>query len=73
MREEEKWQHTFEEWAKENPEKLKEYLMRHPDIEKRLAKNKKMKILVTDITKNILKQKKNLKILLMNLQKIMIY
>ncbi len=37
------------------PKKLKEYFIRHPDIEKKLAKNKKAKILVTDITPNIKK------------------
>lgn len=37
------------------PKKLKEYLSRHHEIEKRLAKNKKAKILVTDITPNIKK------------------
>ncbi|MCX6751235.1 MAG: glutamate racemase [Candidatus Nomurabacteria bacterium] len=37
------------------PKKLKEYFVRHPEIEKKLAKNKKAKILVTDITPNIKK------------------
>jgi len=37
------------------PKKLKEYFLRHPEIEKKLAKNKKAKILVTDITPNIKK------------------
>ena len=37
------------------PKKLKDYFIRHPDIEKKLAKNKKAKILVTDITPNIKK------------------
>jgi len=35
------------------PKKLKDYFTRHPEIEKRLAKNRKAKILVTDMTKNI--------------------
>ena len=35
------------------PKKLKDYFTRHPEIEKKLAKNRKAKILVTDITKNI--------------------
>ena len=35
--------------------KLKEYLARHPEIENKLSKNKKAKILLTDITKNIQK------------------
>ena len=35
------------------PKKLKEYFERHPEITKKLAKNKKAKILVTDITKNV--------------------
>jgi transketolase len=39
--EEEKWRHTFEAWAKENPEKLKEYETMHhnmlpEDLEQRL-------------------------------------
>jgi glutamate racemase len=37
------------------PKKLKEYFVRHPEIEKKLTKNKKAKILVTDITPNIKK------------------
>jgi glutamate racemase len=37
------------------PKKLKEYLSRHQELEKRLAKNKKARILVTDITPNIKK------------------
>lgn len=37
------------------PKKLKEYFIRHPEIEKKLAKNRKAKILVTDITPNIKK------------------
>ncbi|MEK7572246.1 MAG: glutamate racemase [Patescibacteria group bacterium] len=40
------------------PKKLKDYLLRHPEIEKKLAKNRKAKILVTDITKNIVKLSK---------------
>ena len=36
-------------------EKLKDYFVRHPEIEKKLAKNGKAKILVTDTTKNIIK------------------
>lgn len=35
------------------PKKLKEYFKRHPEIENKLSKNKKAKILVTDITKNV--------------------
>jgi len=35
------------------PKKLKDYFRRHPEVEKKLAKNRKAKILVTDITKNI--------------------
>ncbi len=35
------------------PKKLKEYFERHPEITKKLAKNKKAKILVTDMTKNV--------------------
>jgi len=54
------------------PKKLKNYFARHPEIEKKLAKNKKVKILVTDITPNIkkLSQKwfgKNIKPELVNL------
>lgn len=37
------------------PKKLKDYFARHTEIEKKLAKNKKAKILVTDITPNIKK------------------
>jgi glutamate racemase len=37
------------------PKKLKDYFARHPEIENKLAKNGKAKILVTDITKNVLK------------------
>ncbi len=37
------------------PKKLKNYLSHHKDIEKKLSKNKKIKILVTDITPNIKK------------------
>jgi glutamate racemase len=37
------------------PKKLKSYLEKHIEIEKKLSKNKKAKILVTDITKNIIK------------------
>ena len=37
------------------PKKLKEYLMRHTEIAKKLSKNKTAKILVTDITQNMLK------------------
>ncbi len=37
------------------PKKLKDYLIRHPELEKRLAKNGKAKILVTDITQNVKK------------------
>jgi glutamate racemase len=40
------------------PKKLKNYLLRHPEIENKLAKNKKAKILVTDMTKNVLKLSK---------------
>jgi glutamate racemase len=35
------------------PKKLKDYLMRHPEIEKSLSKNRQTKILLTDVTKNI--------------------
>ena len=35
------------------PKKLKEYFERHPEIVNKLSKNRKAKILVTDITKNI--------------------
>jgi len=37
------------------PKKLKDYFIKHPEIEKKLARNKKAKILVTDITPNIKK------------------
>ena len=37
------------------PKKLKNYFVRHPEIEKRLSKNRKARILVTDITPNIKK------------------
>ncbi len=40
------------------PQKLKEYFVRHPEITKKLAKNGKAKILVTDITKNVEKLNK---------------
>ena len=54
------------------PKKLKNYFVQHPEIEKKLAKNRKAKILVTDITPNIkkLSQKwfgKNIKPELVNL------
>lgn len=35
------------------PKKLKDYFTRHPEIRNILAKNRKAKILVTDITKNV--------------------
>jgi glutamate racemase len=35
------------------PKKLKEYFARHPEITKKLSKNKTTKILLTDLTKNI--------------------
>lgn len=35
------------------PEKLKDYFLRHPEIEKKLSKKHTTKILVTDITKNV--------------------
>ena len=35
------------------PEKLKNYLARHPEIEKKLSKKRTAKILVTDETKTI--------------------
>lgn len=35
------------------PKKLRNYFIRHPEIEKRLSKSKTTKILVTDMTKNI--------------------
>ncbi|MBU0611989.1 glutamate racemase [Patescibacteria group bacterium] len=37
------------------PKELKEYFARHPEIEKKLSKNKSAKILVTDMTKNVMK------------------
>ena len=37
------------------PKKLRDYFTRHPEITTKLSKNKKAKILVTDITKNIQK------------------
>jgi len=37
------------------PKKLKEYFFRHPEIEKNILKNGKIKILVTDVTYNIKK------------------
>lgn len=37
------------------PKKLKDYFSRHPELEKRLAKKGKAKILVTDITPNVIK------------------
>ncbi|MEK7092709.1 MAG: glutamate racemase [Patescibacteria group bacterium] len=40
------------------PKKLKNYLSRHPEIEKKLTKNKKAKILITDTTKNVVKLSK---------------
>lgn len=40
------------------PSKLKNYLTRHEEVEKKLSKNGKSKILVTDITKNVLKLSK---------------
>ena len=35
------------------PKKLKEYLAKHPEISKKLSKNKSMRILVTDKTQNM--------------------
>jgi len=35
------------------PKKLKDYLKRHPEIAKKLSKNKTAKILVTDMTKSV--------------------
>lgn len=35
------------------PKKLKDYFSRHPEITKKLSKNKTTKILLTDLTKNI--------------------
>ena len=40
------------------PKKLQDYFIRHPEVTKKLAKNGKAKILVTDITKNIEKLSK---------------
>jgi glutamate racemase len=40
------------------PEKLKNYLARHREIEKRLSKNKTAKILVTDLTQSVNKLSK---------------
>jgi glutamate racemase len=40
------------------PKKFKNYLARHPKIEKKLSKNKTIKILVTDITQNVNKLSK---------------
>jgi glutamate racemase len=40
------------------PKKLKNYFTRHPEIEKKLYRNKTAKILVTDITKNVEKLSK---------------
>ncbi|MFA5936352.1 MAG: glutamate racemase, partial [Candidatus Paceibacterota bacterium] len=40
------------------PKKLKEYLCKHSEIERKLSKNKSAKILVTDITKNVEKLSK---------------
>lgn len=40
------------------PRKLKEYFSRHREIEKKLSKNKSIKILVTDLTQNIEKLSK---------------
>jgi glutamate racemase len=40
------------------PKKLKEYFIRHREIEKKLSKNSKAKILVTDITKSVEKLSK---------------
>ena len=37
------------------PKKFKNYLVRHPEIEKKLSRNKKTKILVTDMTQNVKK------------------
>jgi len=34
-------------------DKLKEYFIRHPEITKKLTRNKKARILVTDLTKNV--------------------
>jgi glutamate racemase len=35
------------------PKKLKEYFKKHPEIESRLSKNKKVKIVVTDLTQTV--------------------
>ena len=40
------------------PEKLKDYLARHPEVNKKLSKKGEMKILVTDLTQNIEKLSK---------------
>lgn len=40
------------------PKKLKNYLIRHSEIQKKLSKNKTARILVTDITKNVEKLSK---------------
>ncbi len=40
------------------PKKLKDYLERHKEVTKKLSKNKTVKILVTDVTKNIEKLSK---------------
>jgi glutamate racemase len=40
------------------PKKLKEYFKRHGDVEQKISKNMKVKILLTDITKNIEKLSK---------------
>ncbi len=40
------------------PKKLKDYFVQHPELVKRLAQNGKAKILVTDITPNIIKLSK---------------
>jgi glutamate racemase len=37
------------------PKKLKDYFVRHPEIQQKLSKGKSAKILVTDITKNVTK------------------
>jgi glutamate racemase len=37
--------------AKIVPKKLKDYLMRHPELEQRLSQNKKIKFYTTDLTK----------------------
>jgi glutamate racemase len=40
------------------PKKLKDYFSRHPEVTKKLSRNGRTKILVTDITKNITKLSK---------------